>query len=243
MNKIRIGQVARWRLLRKRLLDWPSICIAISGAVIWGLWLSTDLTKINVTRKLLKPMVSFVSADSDESRFSRSPTIFALPSIYGFGAMDDSSGMPDVDGAWYKSSPHYLARNVVYDGNRGIKLIRMRAQQTVLATNRRVAMVKDDVFTANLSDERKLSIVYYDDLRKYEFALPAIDEKIFDQNESWLVNLVVQVDKDGYPDHIFVEKGSSVTAVDKKLVSLVNQGRLKQAGTRHEGRMTINFGL
>ncbi|MCK5529257.1 MAG: hypothetical protein KAI74_06205 [Kiritimatiellae bacterium] len=243
MNKTRLSQVARWRLLRKRLLDWPSICIAVSGAAIWGLWLSTGLTKVDVTRRLQKPMVSFVSANSGESQFSRSPTIFALPSIYGFGAMDDSSGMPDVDDVWYTSSPHYLARNVVADGSRDAKLISMRVQRSILAPNRRVSTEKGDVFTTNLSTERKLSIVYYGDLRKYEFALPNIDKKTFDQNESWLVRLVVRVDKDGYPDQIFVEKGSSVAGVDSKLVRLINQGKLKQAGESCEGQITINFGL
>ena len=244
MKTFRLRRAARWRLLRRRVFDWPSIFIAFSGIALWWLW-PHNLTGISVTPKLQEPIVSFVTQNAEKKQFLSSPTVFVLPSIYGFGAMNDSSAMPDVNDAWYTSSPHYLARDVVDD--KGSVIIELTSITTDIPSemfsHSRVTVGSKPIFTVSLETKRKINIVPYGDLRKYQFEIPEMNIKLFDKDKSWIVRLLVQVDAKGYPDQIFIEKGSNIPEVDATIIQLVNQGRLKQSGTACEGRITVNFGL
>ena len=244
MKTFRLRRAARWRLLRRRVFDWPSIFIACSGIAIWLLW-PNNLSSISASSRLQKPMVSFVTQNPKKRQLRRSPTVFALPSIYGFGALDDTAGMPDVKNVWYNSSPHYLARSAVDDNDGKIMelLSITTGHQQKKNGNSRVIIEKKPIFTATLGDNRKINVVFRGDLRKYKFEVPEIDIKSFDEDKSWLIRLLVQVNEKGYPYHIFIEKGSNIPEVDAKIIRLVNQGRLNLPGTCCEGRVTVNFGL
>lgn len=244
MKIFRLRRAARWRLLRRRGFDWPSIFIACSGLGLWLLW-PNNLSSISKMPQLQKPMVSFIMQKSGAQQLYRNPTIFALPSIYGFGAINDVSGMPDVKDVWYNSSPHYLARDAVGDNeDRTLKILNSATdQQQRKINNLRVILERKSIFTDSLVTNRKINVVYHGDLRKYKFEMPEIDIKSFDKDKSWIVRLLVHVDEKGYPDQIFIEKGSNIPEVDAKIIRLINQGRLKLPGKSCEGRVTVNFGL
>jgi hypothetical protein len=150
--------------------------------------------------------------------------------------------MPDVIDSWYSSSPHYLARDVVGD-DKIIKLISITGEDKDFTISHRVIADNNPVFTVAVRKSRKINIVYHGDLREYEFVLPELDENVFDKDKSWIIRLMVQINEEGYPEQIFIEKGSNIPEVDAKIIRLVNQGRLKQPGKRCVGRMTVNFGL
>ena len=244
MRKIRLRRAARWRLLRRRVFDWPSIFIAFSGIALWWLW-PNNLTGISVTPRLQKPIVSFVTQNAEKKELISSPTVFALPSIYGFSAINEASAMPDVNDAWYNSSPHYLARDTVSTNDSEIvKLISITTdRQNKLFSNSRITAGVKPIFTASAEAKRKIDVISYGDLQKYQFEMPEMDITLFDENKSWIIRLLVQVDEKGYPDQVFVEKGSNIPEVDAKIIRLINQGRLKKTGLSCEGRITVNFGL
>ncbi len=244
MKRFRLRRAARWRLLRRRVFDWQSILIAIGGISIWWL-LPNDVTNISAIPRLQKPMVSFVTQNVGNQQLLRSPTIFALPSIYGFGAIDDTSGMPDVNDIWYNSSPHYLARDL--DGNNDSKIADLLSfttdRQSKIYINRRVTAVGEAIFADDLNSERKINIVPHGKLREYKFEMPEIDIKSFDVDKSWIIRLLVEMSEKGYPVQVFIEKGSNIPDVDAKIIRMVNQSRLNEPGKSCEGRVTINFGL
>ena len=242
MKVFRLRRAARWRLLRRRVFDWPSIFIVCFGIALWGSW-PANIKNISAVEKLQEPTVSFVM-QIDDKQLLRSPTVFALPSIYGFGAVDEASGMPDVDDVWYKSSPHYLAREVTDNDAEIVKLISIKTEHgQKLLVNNRVTIENEPIFTVNEKAERGLSIVFHGNLHKYGFETPELDVKLFDADKSWIIRLLVEVDEKGYPNQVFVEKSSSIPRVDAQMIRFINQGRLKQAGIPCEGRITINFGL
>ena len=244
MKTFRLRRAARWRLLRRRVFDWPSIFIAFSGIALWWLWPS-NLTGISITPRLKKPIVSFVTQDAENKQFISSPTVFALPSIYGFSAINDASAMPDVNAAWYNSSPHYLARDTVSaNGSEIVELIStINDRQNKILSNNRATAGGQTIFTTSAATKRKINIVSHGDLRKYQFEMQEMDVNLFDKDKSWIVRLLVQVDEKGYPDQVFIEKGSNIPEVDAKIIRLINQGRLKKTGLSCEGRITVNFGL
>ena len=244
MKTFRLRRAARWRLLRRRVFDWPSIFIACSGIALW--WLLPDnLTNISVIPRLQKPMISFVTQNIGNQQLLRSPTVFALPSIYGFGAINDLSGMPDVNDVWYNSSPHYLARDSTGNSDSEVmKLLTITTdRQPGIFINRRVTAINKSIFTASSSSERKINVVSHGKLREFKFKMPEMDIKSFDRDKSWIIRLLVEMDEKGYPVQVFIEKGSNIPEVDAKIVRLVNQGRLNEPGKPCEGRITINFGL
>ncbi len=244
MKIFRLRRAARWRLLRRRVFDWPSIFIAFSGVALWMLW-PNNLSSISVIPQLQEPMVSFVLQKSSKHQLIGSPTVFALPSIYGFNAIDNNIGMPDVKDVWYNSSPHYLARNIM-DGNDD-KISKLLSIETDYHQNKkdnnRFRIDEPPIFAAVSTNNRKINIVYYGELRKYKFEVPEIDTRLFDKDKSWIIRLLVQVDEKGYPNQVFIEKGSNIPEVDAKIIRLVNQGRLNIPGKPCEGRVTVNFGL
>lgn len=245
MKIFRLRRAARWRLLRRRVFDWPSIFIAFSGVALWMLW-PNNISSISVIPQLQEPMVSFVSQNSSKHQLIGSPTVFALPSIYGFNAIDNNIGMPpDVKDVWYNSSPHYLARNIMGDNDDKIsELLSIETgHHQNKKDNNRFRIEENPIFTAVLNNIRKINIVYYGELRKYKFEVPEIDTRLFDKEKSWIIRLLVQIDKAGYPNQVFIEKGSNIPEVDAEIIRLVNQGKLKLPGKSCEGRITVNFGL
>lgn len=244
MKRFRLRGKARWRLLKKRLLDLPSIVIAFSGIALWCLWPS-GMRNISNIPKLQAATVSFVALNTDKQQLLKSPTIFALPSIYGFGATDDVSGMPDVTDKWYNSTPHYLARDVTNNNDSEIiKLISIntKSQKDIFADHR-MGLSTIPIFKDNEATNRELSVVFYGDLRKYKLEIPELGLKSFDDDKSWVMRLFVQIDEKGYPEQIFIEKGSNIPEFDAKIIRMINKGRLKWPGIRCEGRIIVNFGL
>ncbi len=243
MKLLNRRQLARWRLLRRKTFDLPAILISFSGIFLW-VFLPHNIPMVKNIPKLPPPQVIYTGDTSGPRQFIKSPTIFALPSIYGFSVTNNIPDMPDISEYWYKLSPHYLNEEQKMASYNIDSILQIDAVDGVDMFSHIVDINTPPVLGPIKKSARILTVKCKGCLADRGFSIPdKLKKELVTENQSWMAKVFVQIGETGYPEQLFLEKSSKLPKIDAKILKILHYSRIKEPGTPCEGYVIINFGL
>lgn len=226
------------------LVDFSSVFIALAWIALWFLWPSGEKLPVRV-RELRIPRVSYVSFSEVEGRIYIDPTLLALPSRVGFRLPEQEEGIPDALSSFSTSSPKFLKRRkgLVEESVVGeAKSVPGNAFSQIGAY--RPYWRDTHVFSKKNGQVMQLLVEPSDKLKKYGFQVPEFPiEKVEHLGKPWMVVVYIEVNKDGRPEHVFLEIGCDDSQINTMVVKTMYRGRLSIPGIKCEGRVRVNFGM
>ncbi|MFC1462473.1 hypothetical protein ACFLQU_02600 [Verrucomicrobiota bacterium] len=219
------------------IMGLPSLFVAVCWLAIWLVWTSIDSTTPAgrariVTRTVFSQPVSANPAEMDPRDIIRLQR--------GSDEMDAPSSAAI---SRYVAEPKYLerpAREATAGG--GAPYGRVLRRNAVKGATYRPDWREAPVFVRKAPGKPKPLVECSDQLELNGFQLPQMVLIQLGLGKApWQVVVHLETDENGRVEHVFLDRGSDDSLVNKRVVQAMYRGRLVTKGARCEGTITVSF--
>ena len=185
------------KIFRRALIDGPTVLIALGGVLLWALWPAVHLPGEH--ERLPATGVFHLREGQHQENPYKSPLMFALPSAMGFGASDESGGMPAVPKAPAERPPRFLARKETPQADpRQAATAHVPGNAAESMSGYRPRWDMEPIFDVDAKMEMRLTVVPRGGLIQCGFTLP--DEymaRLRSHERPWSVTVVIETGDEG----------------------------------------------
>ena len=229
-----------------RLIDMPTILIAVGWAGLWFVWPSVE-RRLEVPEMPRMPDVRFMPAGMALHSEHNDPTVIAFHPLDG--ALDAALARGSIAHvAPNVRDPRYLDPRV-----KGLSAWECREAAAAAQNQSPSASLTGDVLRLNLPGPAvfappgvgplRVVVSPARTLRDRGFSAPDLVAEAAEWSDRpWQVVGEVDMDEQGEVKDVFLESGSTQPAIDASVVRLLYRARLAGPGERCSGRVTVSYG-
>lgn len=230
---------------RKRITEWivrglPVLLVAVIWGGIWMMW--PDPQPAAAKRDIKPFKVVFVS-NVPASGPVIDPASFAFDSLASFRPSS-------------LASPNLLRMPAMHKGPKqflgiGKNVLNARPANSVAGWSlwdRKDAdfrsVFSDALLFAPREPSPQMVVMLTDNLKEAGFNVPAFaDDELLKRLPGWEARVMVDLDKEGLPQHVLIEKGSGNRDIDAIICRQILLGRAGSKKETRGGRVTVSYGL
>ena len=223
------------------IMGIPSFVVAAMWVGIWFLW--PDAGRSSLPSDMPTPRVAYVPFDVGEGSWYLRPDVFGRPLSIGFSLPAQGEDVPASPAGRHLPRPRLLERN----GRMSNTAYWEPAQWRKAASCRGEAGYRphwtgDKVFARPDGYEMRFVVDMSRSLRRRGLVIPDLSGKGMVPAEGpWTAVLLLDVNRAGRPEHVFVEAGTGQPDVDSDVARVLYRASAPGSGGPCSGRVTISY--
>jgi hypothetical protein len=225
--------------------EWATL-FAVAGWVgLWMLWPAAGNRNIELP-KVRAPAVLYARLQSGSERDYLNPTIMARPTTLGAvpGSTERRKALVGSGVSTKTAAPALLDWKTSTGPERPWDAPATLSEEAARQlTGYRPEWRDEPVFT-NRTSAMTMTIVCGDRLKQNGFQLPEFPPQMIKQfDKPWQMVLYVEMNEQGKPRFVLVDKSSEDQKIDSAVARIVYRSRLEKTGKACSGRVNLNYGL
>ena len=220
------------------IVGYPSVLLVVAWVGLWFLWPRVP-PALNLPGRVPRPRVVYHAAAGAAASLYVSPVVFALSSRVGFGMPERSTSSPDTAPARMAPSPRFLGwpeaaalYPVMPRDVGGVLGPEERAYHPLWPAPAALAGPATNVVEVVMQSRGAL--------RSAGFSARLPPELVGMSEALWVTEAFVVLDKDGVPEHVFLEKRCQDAKINDAVVRALHRGRAPGATSPVAGRVVIS---
>jgi TonB family protein len=222
----------------------PGVLVLAGVALLWQLW--PDVPKsARGGREQPAMLYAYIRHMPERGTLREKPDLFGMLSPVGFRMPGDDGGIPVAPPPERKPARPVLIRKpdgLSGGGHTPLPPLDTLAREELVSYD--PFWQDEPVFSNVVAGKSAVGMVLSESLIKAGMVIDKMQTIAPEEGRTgWLVVVSVSLCEDGRVDHVFVESGSGVTAIDQAVVRVVARAKTAEPpGKPVRGRVSVGFG-